>query len=76
MFVLTRTNEENGRNRALTIQREVSATSISARGRKIFLKASMGLAFYGDDSSFNDLMATADKAMYENKKANKLAARK
>ncbi len=76
VFVLTRTNEENGRNRALTIQREVSATSISARGRKIFLKASMGLAFYGDDSSFNDLMATADKAMYENKKANKLAARK
>ncbi|MEX1034419.1 MAG: GGDEF domain-containing protein [Sneathiella sp.] len=76
VFVLTRTNEENGRTRALTIQRQVSSTSISARGRKIFLRASMGLAFYGDDSSFSDLMVTADKAMYENKKANKLATHK
>ena len=76
VFVLTRTNEGNGCKRALTIQREVSATSISVRGRKIFLTASMGLAFYGGDSSFNDLMTTADKAMYDNKKANKLVTKK
>ena len=36
----------------------------------------MGLAFYGGDSSFNDLMTTADKAMYDNKKANKLVTKK
>jgi diguanylate cyclase (GGDEF)-like protein len=71
VFVLTRTNAENGRNRALAIQREVSAASISARGRKIFLNASMGVVAYNADSSYQELMKAADHAMYENKKANK-----
>ena len=74
VFVLTRTNVENGRTRALAIQREVSATSIPARGRKIFLKASMGIVPYTGDSEFCNLMSSADHAMYENKKANKKVA--
>ncbi|MDF2366906.1 GGDEF domain-containing protein [Sneathiella sp.] len=74
IFVLTRTNTENGRGRALAIQREVSATSIPARGRKIFLKASMGIVPYTGDSAYSDLMSAADQAMYDNKKANKKAA--
>ncbi len=74
VFVLTRTNAENGRARALAIQREISAASIPARGRKIFLKASMGVVPYTGDSSYRDLMNAADKAMYDNKKANKKVA--
>lgn len=73
VFVLTRTNAENGQARALAIQREVSASSIPARGRKIFLKASMGVVPYTGESSYNELMSAADHAMYENKKANKKA---
>jgi len=76
IFVLTRTNAENGLNRALAIQRESSATSISARGRRVFLNASMGVVPYNGESSFSELMNAADKAMYENKRANKKAARK
>lgn len=75
VFVLTRTNAENGRARALAIQREISATSISARGRKISLKASMGVVPYNGDSTFCDLIGAADNAMYENKKANKKTTR-
>ncbi|MFC4270971.1 diguanylate cyclase [Sneathiella chungangensis] len=76
VFVLTRTDEENGRARAFAIQREISATSISARGRKVFLKASMGIVPFDGNSDFNELMSAADLAMYENKKANKKAARR
>ncbi|MZR31109.1 GGDEF domain-containing protein [Sneathiella litorea] len=71
VFVLTRTNAENGLTRALAILDEVCATSIQARGQKIFLKASMGVVPYTGESSYNELMTAADHAMYENKKANK-----
>lgn len=75
VFVLTRTNTENGKARALAIQREICATSVPARGRKIFLKASMGVIPYTGDKSYYDLMKAADHAMYENKKANKKVTR-
>ncbi|MCF8467195.1 MAG: GGDEF domain-containing protein [Sneathiella sp.] len=71
VFVLTRTTEENGRSRALTMQRQISATMLPVRGKKLFLKASLGVASYNAESSFNQLMAAADQAMYENKKAQK-----
>ena len=74
VFVLTRTTEENGRNRALTMQRQISTTMLPVRGKKLFLKASLGVASYTAQSSFDQLMAAADQAMYENKKAQKARA--
>jgi diguanylate cyclase (GGDEF)-like protein len=74
VFVLTRTTEENGRNRALTLQRQISTTSVDARGKTLFLKASMGVVPYTAESTFNELLKEADHAMYDNKKINKLRA--
>ena len=74
VFVLTRTTKENGRNRALALQRQISATALPVRGRRLFLHASLGIAAYSNNSTYDQLIKAADHAMYENKNSRKIKA--
>lgn len=71
VFVLIHTSEEDGRKRALTIQKIADSTTLTLRDRELPLKASMGIIAYNGDSNYGQLMRSADLAMYKNKRAKK-----
>ena len=71
VFVLVRTSEENGINRARAIQQQIGSTFITAQGKELALKASLGIAPYNGDSTLDQLMRSADLNMYEDKRARK-----
>jgi diguanylate cyclase (GGDEF)-like protein len=71
IFVLVRTSEENGISRARAIQEQIGSTFITAQGRELPLKASLGITAYNGKSTLDQLMRTADLNMYEDKRARK-----
>lgn len=71
VFVLVRTSEADGINRTRALQDEINSTFITARGSKLFLETSMGIAAYDGQSTYQQLLRATDKAMYEDKNRRK-----
>jgi diguanylate cyclase (GGDEF)-like protein len=69
--VLVRTSVENGIARTRALQEEIGKTSITFRDETFHFKASMGVVPLSSDSSFNQLLRSADMAMYEDKNRRK-----
>lgn len=72
VYVLVRTAEQDGINRARSLQVQLSSTFADIRGHSLSLEASMGVAAYDGHCNFDQILRTADIAMYEDKKRRKL----
>lgn len=68
VVLLTRTDAENGRKRAATLQRLLNQSRLSYQGRDIRIQASFGVQAYDGASDMTDLLRRADRAMYRNKR--------
>jgi len=72
VYVLVRTSEQDGINRARSLQAQLSSTYADIRGHSLSLEASMGVAAYDGRNSFDQILRAADIAMYEDKNRRKL----
>ncbi|MCG8695770.1 MAG: GGDEF domain-containing protein [Minwuiales bacterium] len=68
VVLLTRTDAENGRKRAATLQRLLNQSQLSYQGRDIQIQASFGVQAYDGATDMADLLRRADRAMYRNKR--------
>lgn len=67
MVVLTHCNADNGRRRALDLQRLLDNATISHEGSLIRLRSSIGTAAYARDTVLARLLREADENMYKDK---------
>jgi len=61
-----------GLNRASEIRDIICQTEIKLKRTTVKLSASMGLALYDENSTYTNLLKSADQAMYEDKKFRRL----
>ena len=73
VVVLDRTDLAKGKERLQHLQNNLDGAFIMYQGRKINIRASMGIAHYDGQTDANDLLVLADKAMYS-EKASRSAA--
>ncbi|WP_169568612.1 GGDEF domain-containing protein [Sneathiella limimaris] len=72
VFILEKADTTCGLKRAAEIRDIINATDVKLKRATIRLSSSMGLAIYDKNSTYDDLINSADKAMYEDKKFNTL----
>ena len=75
IFVLEKADIQHGKERAEKIRQAICDATISARGEKISLSASIGITDYDSESRAVDLISAADKAMYLDKGARRRKSR-
>ncbi|USG60156.1 GGDEF domain-containing protein [Sneathiella marina] len=71
VFVLVRSSEENGINRARAIQQQIGSSFITAQGKELPLRASLGVAAFNGEATLAQLLRSADLDMYKDKRARK-----
>jgi len=71
VFVLEKADTTYGLKRAAEIRDIICQSEIKLRHAKIQLSASMGLAIYNENSSYEGVLKSADRAMYADKKFRK-----
>jgi diguanylate cyclase (GGDEF)-like protein len=71
VFVLQKADQKQAIARAHKIRELISQCSINAPRSQIKISASMGLAIYDAQSTFESVMRAADEAMYKDKTARK-----
>jgi diguanylate cyclase (GGDEF)-like protein len=67
VVVLIKADREQGKEHIERLREIINSTSITFAGRRIRLKASIGLACYGPDCEPGDILSRADRAMYADK---------
>ncbi len=70
-IVLTRCNEDQGKNRLRTIQRAINELVIDYGGCKIAAKCSLGIQPFTGSTDASTLIESADMAMYNDKQNRK-----
>ncbi|MCG8490602.1 MAG: GGDEF domain-containing protein [Sneathiellales bacterium] len=75
VFVLQKASYKQAVKRAEEIRELICSISVEAVRGKIRLSASMGVAPYSGDSSYQSILKAADKAMYQDKKKRKVRKR-
>jgi len=68
VFVLEKADTTYGLNRASEIRDIICQTEIKLKRTTVKLSASMGLALYDENSTYTNLLKSADQAMYADKK--------
>lgn len=68
VFVLEKADTTYGLQRASEIRDIICQSEIKLNRRTVKLSASMGLAIYDENSTYDGLLKSADKAMYADKK--------
>ena len=68
VFVLEKADTTQGLKRAAEIRDLISKKTIKLKRTTLRLSASLGLAIYDENSTYENLMNSADKAMYADKK--------
>ena len=68
VFVLEKADTTQGLKRAAEIRDLISKKTIKLKRTTLQLSASLGLAIYDENSTYENLMNSADKAMYADKK--------
>lgn len=67
--VLSRSDWGHGAARLVEFQRAINENPVELYGKRVIIRASMGLAPFGPTSNVKQLLAYADKAMYADKRA-------
>lgn len=73
--LFVRADHRPARERAREMLREIAKLKISCKSHRISVRASLGLASYNGETSLEQLIERADRAMYADKKAGSRAAR-
>ncbi len=68
VFVLEKADTTQGLSRAAELRDLICQKTVKLRRTTVQLSASLGLAIYDENSSYDGLMNSADKAMYADKK--------
>ena len=71
--VLTHADEANARLKATPLSQQISATPIDHDGQTIHVSAAVGCYTFGPGENPTDVIANADKRMYEDKRRQKAA---
>ncbi|MEH6547062.1 MAG: GGDEF domain-containing protein [Sneathiella sp.] len=72
VFVLVRSSEQDGISRARAIQQQIGSSFITAQGKELTLKASLGIAAFDGESTLAQLLRSADLNMYKDKRSRKI----
>ena len=75
VFILQKADHDQAVIRAKEIRDLICRASVKGKRSDVTLSASLGLARYDGNSSYDTVMKAADKAMYEDKRARKMLGR-
>jgi len=74
VFVLEKADTTYGLNRANEIRDIICNTEVKLKRTTVKLSTSMGLALYDENSSYGNILKSADNAMYEDKKFRRMTS--
>lgn len=76
VVALSRADWGNGAARLVDFQRAINADPVEIYGRRIAVRASLGLSPFGPSSSAKRILDYADEAMYADKRARRISLEK